>query len=268
MYLLSDFIYFWLYRVFSYRKEVVLTNLRNSFPEKSEAEIQKICRAFYSYFCDLILEVLKTLTISKASVRRHVTLGDTAVFEKHKDKSLVLVMGHFGNWELAGARYSMEPIHQLYVVYHPLRNPYFDKLLYFMRTRSGTKLYTMKETKKAMVRDRGLRTAVAFIADQTPSHTKTYWTTFLNQDTPVFSGPEKIAKNLDYPVVYISMKRIKRGQYQLDFEEIFSDPQSAGENEILELYTRRLEQDILERPETWVWTHRRWKHKREPNTTN
>jgi len=264
LYRISDIIFVLLYYVIGYRKKVVWNNLKNSFPKKSSKEILQIQRKFYRYFCDLILETLKTLTIQPAALRKHILFEDYSLFEKYyqENQSVIVVMGHFGNWELAGARFSLEPIHTLYVIYHPLSNPYFEKLIYHMRTRLGNKLYPMKGAFKGMLQDRGKNTATAFIADQTPSPKNAYWTTFLNQDTPIFTGTEKLASKLKYPVIYISVNRVKRGLYKITPELLTSQPETTSPGEISELHTRKLEQDILEQPEIWLWTHRRWKHKR------
>lgn len=265
MYRLSDFLYLMVYKLAGYRKEIVLKNLRNSFPEKSEEEIKLISRKFYRYFCDLALETLKTLTISRKSLKKRVLFEDISVFENYLEEkqSLVIVMGHTGNWELAGQRFCQEPIHDLYIIYHPLRNKHFDKLLYHMRTRLGLKLYAMKDTLRGMIRNRNRPTVTAFITDQTPSSPeKALWVNFLNQDTPVFTGAEKIAKKMKYPVVYMSVKRFKRGYYRMESDLLVADPENAKENEITETHSKRLEQDIKEQPEIWLWTHRRWKHKR------
>lgn len=265
LYLLSDGLYLLLYRVLGYRKGVVLTNLRNSFPEKSEAEIKAIASRFYRWFCDLTLETLKTLTISPKTLRERVSFEGVEVLEEYarRKQSIVLVLGHFGNWELAGARYSQEKsIPQLIVIYHPLQNTYFDRLVHRMRTRHGTQLYTMRETSKSMLRDRHLLTATAFIADQTPAPERAYWMTFLNQDTPVFQGTEALSKKLGYPVVYISITRPKRGFYHMVAETLVEDPKATAVGETTVTHTRRLERDICTHPELWLWTHRRWKHKR------
>lgn len=264
LYRLSDLMYFLIYRVFGYRREVVYTNLRNSFPEKTEPELLKIQRKFYRYFCDLILETLKTLTISPKSVRKRVSLGDISAFKRFQEegRSMIMVLGHFGNWELGGARYSQEPLPPLYVIYHPLANKYFDRLLYHMRTRHGTRLYPMRETTRRMLEDRNKLTTTAFIADQTPSPEKAYWMEFLNQDTPVFTGTARLSRKLNFPIVYVSIKRLKRGFYRIDSELLIENPKAYGEAEISEIHTRRLEKDIREMPEIWLWTHRRWKHKR------
>jgi len=262
---LSDIIYFIIYHLIGYRKKVVFENLSNSFPEKKNEELLKIQKRFYRYFCDLILETLKTLTISPKSLRKHVTFQDLEVFEKYKqqNQSIIIVMGHFGNWELGGARFALESYHKLYVIYHPLANKNFDGLVYKMRTRLGNGLYAMKNAIRGMIENKDNLTATAFIADQTPSASGAYWTNFMHQDTPIFTGAGKIAKKLNYPVVYISIDRNKRGYYNVSLEDIVPNPSEYSVEEISEMYTRRLEQDIQRNPEIWLWSHRRWKHKRQ-----
>lgn len=267
LYLLSDLVCFLLFHLIGYRRQVVLTNLRNSFPGKSEAELSAIMKRFYRWFCDLSLETLKTLTISPEAVRRRVSFPGAKVFRPfvEQKQSVIIVMGHYGNWELAGARFAVEPgIHPLIVIYHPLQNPHFEKLIVHMRTRLGNRLYSMAETFKGMIRDRNQLTATAFIADQTPAPERAYWTTFLNQDTPVFTGTGVIAKKLGYPVIYISIQQTRRGYYEMGAEVLVEDPRTMAENDINQLHTERLERDIRQKPDLWLWTHRRWKHKR-PN---
>jgi KDO2-lipid IV(A) lauroyltransferase len=176
-------------------------------------------------------------------------------------KSIIIVMGHKGNWEWAGNTFSILCKHQLYVIYHPLENKYFNRLVYNMRCRFGTKLIAMRDTYKDMLANKNELNATAFIADQAANPQGAHWMTFLNQDTPVFKGTEKIAQKIKYPVVYVSLKKVKRGYYEVYAEELRWSA-DRGENEITELHTRKLEQDIMEEPETWLWSHRRWKHKR------
>jgi KDO2-lipid IV(A) lauroyltransferase len=264
LYLLSDLLYLLVYKVFGYRKKVVTENLRNSFPEKSTDEIEKIRSDFYRYLCDLSLETIKTLSISPSALQKHFKPGDISVFEHYykENQSVIIVMGHLGSWEMGGAFFSQLPVHQLYVIYHPLVNKHFDRLFYRMRTRSGTKLYAMKDTFRGMIKNRKEVTATAFIADQTPAPVNAHWMTFLNQDTAVFKGTEIIARKLDYPVIYLSVIREKRGQYRVDSELLVEHPKELSENEVTEMHTKRLEQDIINYPETWLWSHRRWKHKK------
>ena len=268
MYALSHVMYLVIYRLLSYRVKVVRENLTNALPERDTRELRQIEDRFYRYFCDLILETIKTLTISPRDIEKHIKIVDMSAFDPYfeKGQSVVIAMGHWGNWELAGSKFSQMDGHQLYVIYHPMANPYFDRLLYHMRTRLGNKLYAMKETFRRMVADRKELTATAFIADQTPSNPDgAYWTSFMHQDTPVFTGMAKISKALQYPVIYISMNRLKQGLYELSAEVLVDDPANSEENDITEAYIRRLELDIRKCPEIWLWTHRRWKHKRPNN---
>jgi KDO2-lipid IV(A) lauroyltransferase len=268
LYGLSGILFFVVYRLAGYRKQLVLENLRNSFPEKTEEERRVICRKFYRHLCDLFLEVFKTLTISPANMRKHCYFHPEAkqLLNKLADegKSVILVMGHQGNWEWAGNTFSMDIRSQLYVIYHPLTNPYLNGLMYKMRTRFKTRLIAMKDTYKEMASRKAELSTTAFIADQTPSSTNAYWTTFLHQDTPVFWGTERIAKKLNYPVVYAFVKKVARGKYEIHAELLHAHPADTAEGAISELHTRRLEQDIRQQPETWLWSHRRWKRKREP----
>lgn len=264
LYLLSNALYLMVYHVAGYRKEVVRTNLRNSFPEKAPEELRGIERRFYRWFCDLWLETLKTLTIPGDEVVRRVRVEEPTALQRHfaEGRSVILVMGHLGNWELGGARFSQLGLHRLYVIYHPLSNPYFERLIVRMRTRLGNRLYAMNDVIRGMLRDRGEVTATAFIADQSPPPESAIWTEFLHQDTPVFGGTERIARKLGYPVLYVHIAQEQRGRYRMRIEELVADPMATAEGEITALHTRRLERDIREQPWLWLWTHRRWKHRR------
>lgn len=271
LYLFSDFVFIVLYRIIGYRKEVVLTNLRNSFPHKSDKELLEIREAFFRYLCDLFIETFKTLTISPKDMLRRCRLTPESkkLFDdlSRSKQSIILVMGHYGNWEWGGNSFALECMQQLYVIYHPLGNKHFDGLMYKMRTRFGNRLIAMRNTFREMLANKQtIVHATAFIADQTPQPENAYWTTFLNQDTPVFKGTEIISKKLNLPVVYVSIRRRKRGYYEMHAEMLVANPAATADGEITELHTRRLEQDIIADPAIWLWSHKRWKHKR-PTTT-
>lgn len=265
-YLISDFFFVLLYYVIGYRKKVVYENLKNSFPEKSHEELKKIERKFYRYLCDLFLETFKTLTISKkAAIERCTFTPETIeLFKKlnNEKKSCIIVMGHFGNWEWAGNTFALVCEQRLYVIYHPLHNKQFNNLIYKMRTRFGNGLYAMRDTIREMIKNRNEVNATAFIADQTPPPEGAYWTKFLHQDTPIFRGTEKIAQKMNFPVVYVTVNRKTRGHYVVSAEVLVWEPKNTKEDEISELHTRKLEADIRQQPEIWLWSHRRWKHKR------
>ena len=264
LYILSNVFYVLVYRLIGYRKQLVTENLHNAFPEKSADEIKQIRSDFYHYLCDVSLETVKTLSISPATLEKHIKLEGMSIYEHfhQQQKSVIIVTGHLGSWELAGNHFSMQLPHQFYGLYHPLTNQYYDRFFIRMRTRFGLKLYPMKNAYRSMIRNRNELTATAFIADQTPTPQNAYWMTFMNQDTAVFKGTETIARKLDYPVIYVSVIREKRGHHVLRSELLVEHPGELAENKLTELHTTRLEQDIIKYPETWLWSHRRWKHKR------
>ncbi len=263
LYRISDFFYHIL-RISGYRKEVVVQNLRNSFPDKSNAEIEKLSEGYYRYLCDLILETLKTLRTTEKEAKEHCVFHTPEWLTKlcEEKRSVILVMGHYGNWEWAGPSFTLNTGFQLVVIYRPLSNKYFEKMMVGMRTKFGTCITPVNLTLRDMVARRGSLTATAFIADQTAPQDKAYWTTFLNQDTAVFTGPEKLGIKFNYPIVYINTRRTRRGFYEIFPELMFENPKDTKENEISEAFMRRLEQEIKIDPSIWLWSHKRWKHKR------
>lgn len=266
LYIFSDFAYVIVYYVLGYRRKVVEQNLRNSFPEKSNEEILNISRKYYQFLCDIILETIKKITAGKDETLKRCKFHNTELFQRMYDqnKSVILLLGHYGNWEIGGSSFTLSNKHQLFVIYKTLANKYFENLFYKTRTRFGTRLIKMENTFKDIINTRNERSAYAFIADQTPSNQNaTYWTTFLNQDTILFTGAEKIARKFDYPVVFINVVRVKRGYYEITPELLYENSKNSTENEITEKFVRKLEEQIIKMPETWLWSHRRWKHKRE-----
>jgi len=265
LYKVSDFLCPILYRI-GYRKEIVKSNLRNSFPDKSLPEIEAIAKSYYRYLCDLVLETLKTLRMTEEESRARCTFHNTEYLDSlfEAKKSFIIVMGHYGNWEWAGPAFTLNTRFQLMVIYRPLSDPYFDKMMSGMRTKFGTRIATVNQTLREMVtnRSKGLITATAFIADQTAPRDHAYWTTFLNQDTAVFTGPEKLAVKFNYPVVYMNIQRPRRGHYEVFPELLFASSHDTAEGEISEAFTKRLEREIILDPTLWLWSHRRWKHQR------
>lgn len=246
-----------------YRRAVVEMNLRNSFPEKKDDEIRALSKAYYHYLCDLILETLKTMTMPADEYRKRVTLKNPEVLSKlaEEGKSIILLLGHFGNWEWFGPCVTLNTKYQLVVIYRPLSHPYFERMTTSWRTRFGTEITPVQQTLRTMVANRDRLTATAFVADQA-APANAYWTNFLNQDTSVFTGAEKIATKFNYPVVYLHATRPKRGYYTITPEVLYEHPSQTAENQISETFTRRLEKDIVANPVIWLWSHKRWKNKR------
>jgi KDO2-lipid IV(A) lauroyltransferase len=263
LYLFSDLL-FHILQMTGYRREVVLKNLKNSFPEKSDMALEVLCDNYYRYLCDLTLETLKTLRMSEKETRKRCLFHRAAWLDKlyEEKKSIMIVMGHYGNWEWAGPIFTLSTNYQLVVIYRPLSNKYFEKMMTRMRTRFGTQITPVDKTLRDIIANKDRITATAFIADQTATSRGGHWTTFLHQDTLVFTGPDKLARKFNYPVVYMKVARVKRGFYEVTPELLFEAPQDTSENEISEVFTKRLEQDIILNPVTWLWSHKRWKHKK------
>jgi KDO2-lipid IV(A) lauroyltransferase len=267
LYLFSNVLKFILFNLVGYRKKVIISNLNNSFPQKTEKEIKVIADKFYVYFCDLLLETLQTLILPASIIKEKCKVSKEALslingFEE-RNQSIIIVMGHWGNWEWGGAAFGSECKMQLNVIYHPLHNKVFNRLVRFMRMRYGTGLIAMNEAFREMVKSRNKVTATAFIADQSPPPEGACWLKFLHQDTAFFRGPETIAKKMNLPVVYVSLKRLKRGQYELNAELLIENPKLTDNGFIIEAFANRLEKDIVNHPEIWLWSHKRWKHNRQ-----
>ncbi len=255
-------LYLVLYRIVGYRKKVVSTNLRKSFPKYSVERLEALEKRFYRYFCDLILESIKNLTIGRVELERRLVFEDLTPFKKHfeKNQSVVVVMGHLGNWELGGSRFAIEPLHKMYIIYHPQSNQQVDAMLCKMRSRFGNGLYPMQSAFRKMTEHKDDLTATTFISDQTPPFRTTFKLQFLNQETRVYLGASKLAKRFNYPVIYAGIKRVRRGHYSIKLEELVVNPTEHTVEGIARLFYARLESDIRELPETWLWSHRRWKH--------
>jgi KDO2-lipid IV(A) lauroyltransferase len=262
------------YYIIGYRKKVVFQNLKNSFPEKTEAELYVIQKEFYKHFCDLILETNKLYTISDKTFRKHFSFTENATktfnsFEE-KNQSIILVLGHCGNWEYDFVGYNFYFKQLITGVYHPLSNKNFDKYVFKLRMRFGGNLIPMNGVIRELVKLKSQKTptTLGLIADQVPPPESAYWTTFLNQDTPVFNGPEKLAKKFNYPVVYVKAIKLKRSHYRLDTKVLTENPTETADGEITEMFLRELENNIKEQPAYWLWSHRRWKHKRPKGMEN
>jgi KDO2-lipid IV(A) lauroyltransferase len=264
LYLLSDALYFLAFHIIGYRKKVVYANLRNSFPKHSQAEIHSIAKKFYSHLFDTFLETFKMLTISKKGIRQFGTYTNLSIMDDiiKQEKSFIILTGHLGNWELLPSIWHLEGTADICGIYHKLSSPFFEWFTKKFRERLGIQMITMENTLRGMLANKSKITGTGFISDQTPSAENAYWITFLNQDTPVFTGAEKIAKKFDYPVVYCHVFKPRRGYYEIAIEIITLTPKETPENYITDTFNRKLEEDIIKQPEIWLWSHRRWKHKR------
>lgn len=260
----SNFTYFILYRVWGYRKQVILTNLRNSFPDKSEAEIQMIMRDFYRIFADTLIDTVKALTISHEQLRKHCSILNYEDVDAYirRGKNVLLVLGHYGNWEYAGGSMAVHAPVPLKAAYKPLSNKYFNRLAVRSRTRLKIVLIPKRQLLKHLADRADEQTLLVLIADQSPNPKDHHWVRFLHQDTAVVSGMEKIARQYDYTVFYATIHPMNRGNYQIRFRLLTDDPNSLPPVKLTEMFMHELEQDILQYPAPYLWSHRRWKLKK------
>lgn len=263
IYLLSDVLYVLIYKIIAYRKKVVRENLQKSFPEMSEFQRLAIEKKFYHYLCDTVVETTKLNSISEAELRKRVKIkNSTRYYELLKEgKSISIVLAHYLNWEWFVLALPLYTPVETYGIYKPLSNKVFDDLFKTMRSRMGMKMTPMQQIMRALLKTTKKPFAVGIVADQTPSDTDNcYWTNFLNQQTPIFLGTEKIAKHFDTAVVFLDVERTKRGYIEFEFVILAETCNNLSEYEITELHTRYLENKIKAKPEFWLWSHRRWKH--------
>ncbi|KXK46025.1 MAG: Lauroyl/myristoyl acyltransferase [Bacteroidetes bacterium OLB10] len=263
LYFLSDIIAFVLKHFIQYRKKIILENLYRSFPEKNENEIEQIAAAFYTNLSDLIVETIKMVSISKSELTRRCRFTNPEILNHYYDsqKSLIAVCGHFNNWELGGLALSAIAPHKVLGIYKPLTSSSWDGYFKKIRSRFGMHLVPMKSTTREVVKHKNLPTITTLIADQTPHRSEiNYRTTFLNQDTAVFLGAEKLAKLTGYPVIYFSMHRIRRGYYEITILPVTENPVEETDYVITRKHLSLLENDIRQQPANWLWSHRRWKY--------
>ena len=267
LYGFSNFAYFIIYQIVGYRKNVVIENLQNSFPEKSELEIKHIAKDFYQHIADLFIEFLKGYSISKDEINDRVKMMNLDVIKNYTDKnqSVIIVTGHISNWEWLLHPLNLSGI-PMDIVYQKLSNPFFNKLTLFIRSRfTITPLIEKQDTLRRTIDRKDITRALVLGSDQSPQNWKSaYWTTFLNQDSGFFTGTERIARKYDYPVFFSEMRRVRRGFYEIEFTEIAKSTefQNLPMGAITERFVRILDKSIHKYPSDYLWSHRRWKHKR------
>lgn len=267
---LSNFLYLLLYKVFRYRVKVVNRNLINSFPEKSDKEIRDLRRKFYRHFCDLIVESIKIFSITAEEAKERFKVLNPEVLKpfEEKEQSLIIVGGHYNNWEMLAVGLDSYIKHQSVAIYHRLGNKFMNEKALQSRSKYGLKMISRQEVKEFFAQDPKM-VATIFGADQSPSIAKkVYWMDFLNQDTPVMFGVEKFALEKNSPVIFGEIKKVKRGHYEFRFEVLIEDPSQCKHGQITEAHTKRLEKQIIADPQYWLWTHKRWKRKRQPGDKN
>lgn len=258
---------FIVYRVIRYRRDVVRENLRRSFPNKSADELLSIERKYYKHLCDMFVEVIHMLHVSAAKAQKMATFRNIDLINSYFDqgKSVVVAAGHYGNWEVLNT-VSLLIKHKVIAAYKPVSNKHFEQFLNMNRERFGCVPICMYDIGRTTIRmsNNNEPFFLALFADQTPAGGEIrYWTDFLNQDTPVFLGTEKIARKTNQPVLFCKVYKPRRGYYEVEFEVITDNPSQTSPYQITQMHTKALENLISETPELWLWSHRRWKRQRQ-----
>ena len=270
-YLFSDFLFLLIYHLAGYRKKVVTNNLRLVFPEKSNTELRLIRKNFYKHFCDVLLETVKTMNLSGEEMgRRFKCVNIEVLQELEKDKNVLLVCSHYANWEWIISINNFISS-EGYAVYQKIGNPYFDNLIKRIRGKWNTTPIHQKATAKTVMRNEqnNKKGVYGMVSDQSPMASGAqYWAKFMGITVPIFNGPENIARKLDLAVVFLKVTKLKRGYYQAELIPITISGRTTEEHQITNQFLRLTEEQIRQRPELYLWTHRRWKHRnKEANNT-
>lgn len=266
LYVFSDLLYLVLYYIVSYRRDVVAINLKNSFPQKTEEELKTIEKKFYRHLADLIIETFKLGNMSMKEQNKRFTYSNLEIIDKLRDekRDIIAVLGHYNNWEWP----TLLPYYLKYktiIIFKPLRNKYFNGFINSQRSKFGIVLTPTSQVIREIInyKKNNINTVSVFLSDQIPARGDIkYWTTFLNQDTAVFTGAGKIASKYDMAIVFFHVQKVRRGHYNLDIELLHNHTAGLSDVVITETHVRRLEEIIKEKPEYWIWSHRRWKHKK------
>lgn len=261
LYFLSDCFYLILISVFPYRKKIVRSNLESAFPEKNKKELRTIQRKFYRHFADLLAEGVKNISMGETELLKRFKVKNPELLDElyKKNKSVLLVSGHYNNWEWLVAIQGKLFKHVPMGIGTPLSNRFWDKKLNECRSRFGMQIIEPKEVDQ-FYRDASDCIATLILADQSPANPrKSFWMSFLNQTTAVFFGPEMIANKYDQPVVFFHVIKKKRGYYEMELELLTDQPRALSWGQITELHVKALEKIIQKEPAYWLWSHKRWK---------
>lgn len=264
LYLISDLIFFVIYYFVGYRKKVVLENLKRSFPEKSPKEIEKIRKQFYINFADYIVEMVRSFTISRTELRVRVQHLNQDLFTdaKAEGKNIILLAGHVFNWEWFNALASIVPQKHCHPVYRKVQSTFWEDQIKKIRNSFGNEALEAGDVMRHIFRNKNDGDSVyMFVADQTPHVSFVdVGLEFLNQETPVFIGYDKLATRMDLVFIYCEMKKVKRGYYQINYHRIVPDGEKFEEFEVVKKFHKLLENTINKRPSNYLWSHRKWKY--------
>lgn len=266
LYLKADFFYFLVEHVIKYRRKVIDENLRFAFPDKNDEERKLLRRKFYSHFCDMMLEAVKLHSLSDKQLEKRLTVKNIEVLENAADgnSGVILLAMHHNNWEWGAAiQQYLKPT--VLMVYNRMRNnaPMDNFLLKTREKWGGEGVPTVNTVRRVLFYAKKNKPYILWLAaDQSASEGTHYWTDFLNREAPFFSGPIKLAQKLNQPLIFQSTRKVSRGKYEIEFDMLIEEPAKVSEGEILRVYVNKMEEIIRNQPEYYLWSHRRWKHKR------
>jgi KDO2-lipid IV(A) lauroyltransferase len=265
LYAFSSFLYFLAYYVARHRRTVIRDQLARVFPDMPEKDRIAIHKRFLRNFCDVLVETLKSFSMQPAEMIERVRFVDSSAVRSRLQagQSVMLVTSHLCNWEWLLQGVALQLGFAVDAAYKPLHDAWADRLMLKVRSRFGARLIPAKELLADFLQRRGIVRAVAMNADQAPVSTdKRHWTLFLGQDTAFYVGAEQIARATRLPIIYVLMRRIRRGFYEIETRELWDGREIVAQNGITERYARSCEADVLAHPADWLWSYRRWKLKK------
>jgi KDO2-lipid IV(A) lauroyltransferase len=265
LYALSTFLYWLAYYVVGHRRQVIREQLEKVFPDSTDAERELIHKRYLRNFCDVVVELLKSVSMSEGAMRAHVQVLNMDAARQYLDagRSVMLVTSHLCNWEWLLQGVTLQLGYPLDAAYKPLHDQWAERLMFKVRSRFGARLVPAKELLADFLKRRAIVRAVCMNADQAPVSTdKRYWTRFLGQDTAFYVGAEQIARATRLPMLYVAMRRVRRGYYQVELKLLWDGREITEPNTVTERYARACEIDVLASPADWLWSYRRWRLKK------
>ncbi len=266
LYIISDMMAFFAEHILQYRKAVILKNLQNSFPDKSKKELQKIKSRYYKNLTDVALESFKLLSISKIEFTKRMKILNVEKVNNLYDKkiSVIATTSHLCNWEWMLAICAVHFKPSIDAVYQQIQNTFFDNLMLRIRSRFGSIPVEKKQVFRESLKKRNIPHVIALVADQSPPvhDEQVIWAPFMNQDTVFYSGMARLAKSFKWPIVFGEMRRLRRGYYEMEFKDICNSPEEYRDDQIINMYAEMVEASIRENPESWLWSHNRWKREK------
>lgn len=262
LYGIAYVLYLFLYYISGYRKKVVFENLHKVFPHYTPAQKKEIARLYYRYLANMFVESLKAISMNRNEVLKRHKILNPELLDKFENKSVIAVTGHYGNWEWGALSAPIQTNLKVQALYKRIKNPYLERWMKQNRSRTGANLVKINDTYACFEQHHADGSVFLMAADQGPGSkhmSKAYWLNFLGQETPCLHGPEKYARKYNLPVLYLEIKPVKNGYYEITLEELVNHPLETKDGEITAAFMHRLEKQILAAPQYWLWSHRRWR---------